>query len=198
MDYAKALRTPTIYDAITDAKRLGDIARFRFNESVLRHYEHLENFPRGVLPIGDAICRFNPIYGQGMSVASMEAVALGRLMARRARERDPLAELAPEYFVEVARIVDTPWAAAAIPDFVHPETRGERPPDFEQTLKFGGALGMLAAHDPAVHRLTAEVQHLLKPRSVYQDPDLVQRVLAVMREPKAARGNAPSQEGKRP
>ena len=198
MDYAKALRTPTIYNAITDAKRLGDIARFRFNESVLRHYEHLENFPRGVLPIGDAICRFNPIYGQGMSVASMEAVALGRLMARRARERDPLAELAPEYFVEVARIVDTPWAAAAIPDFVHPETRGERPLDFEQTLKFGGALGMLAAHDPGVHRLTAEVQHLLKPRSVYQDPDLVQRVLAVMREPKAARGNAPGQEGKRP
>jgi 2-polyprenyl-6-methoxyphenol hydroxylase-like FAD-dependent oxidoreductase len=180
MEYAKGLRTQTIYNAIKHAKRLGDIARFRFNESVLRHYPRLEHFPRGVLPIGDAICRFNPIHGQGMSVAAQEAVALGRLLARRARERDPLAELAPEYFAKVARIIDTPWAAAAIPDFVHPDTRGERPADFEQILKFGAALGKLAARDPAVHKLNAEVQHLLKPRSVYQDPDLVQRVLAVM------------------
>ena len=189
MEYAKGLRAPTIYDAIKHAKRLGDIARFRFNESVLRHYPRVESFPRGVLPIGDAICRFNPIYGQGMSVAALEAVALGRLLAARARERDPLAELAPAYFADVARIIDTPWAAAAIPDFVHPDTRGERPADFEQTVRFGAALGKLAARDPAVHRLTAEVQHLLKPRSAYQDPDLVQRVRAMMSGPK---------EGKQP
>jgi len=180
MEYAKGLRTSTIYNAIEHAKRLGDIARFRFNESVLRHYQRLENFPRGLLPIGDAICRFNPIHGQGMSVATLEALALGRLLALRARERDPLAGLAPEYFAEVSRLVETPWMLAAIPDFVHPDTRGERPADFEQTLKFGIALGKLAARDPAVHRLTSEVQHLLKPRSVYQDPDLMQRVLAVM------------------
>jgi 2-polyprenyl-6-methoxyphenol hydroxylase-like FAD-dependent oxidoreductase len=189
MEYAKGLRAPTIYNAIKHAKRLGDIARFRFNDSVLRHYQRVESFPRGVLPIGDAICRFNPIYGQGMSVAAMEAVALGQLLGARARERDPLAELAPAYFAEVARIIDTPWAAAAIPDFVHPDTRGERPADFEQTVKFGAALGKLAARDPAVHRLTSEVQHLLKPRSVYQDPDLVQRVRAMMSGPK---------EGKQP
>jgi 2-polyprenyl-6-methoxyphenol hydroxylase-like FAD-dependent oxidoreductase len=189
MEYAKGLRTPTIYNAIKHAKRLGDIARFRFNESVLRHYPRVENFPRGVLPIGDAICRFNPIYGQGMSVAALEAAALARLLAARARERDPLAELAPAYFAEVARLIDTPWAAAAIPDFVHPDTRGERPADFEQTVKFGAALGKLAARDPAVHRLTSEVQHLLKPRSVYQDPDLVQRVRALMSG--AKEGNQP-------
>ena len=189
MEYAKGLRAPTIYNAIKHAKRLGDIARFRFNESVLRHYPGVESFPRGVLPIGDAICRFNPIYGQGMSVAAMEAVALGQLLGARARERDPLAELAPAYFAEVAQIIDTPWAAAAIPDFVHPDTRGERPADFEQTVKFGAALGKLAARDPVIHRLTSEVQHLLKPRSVYQDPDLVQRVRAMMSGPK---------EGKQP
>jgi len=176
MEYARALRTETIYSAIKHAKRLGEIARFRFNESVLRHYQRLENFPRGVLPIGDAICRFNPIYGQGMSVAAQEAVALRRLLARGVS----LAELAREYFAEVARIVETPWAQAAIPDFVHPDTRGERPADFEQTVKFGMALGRLAARDPEVHRLTSEVQHLLKPRSVYQDPELVQKVMAVI------------------
>jgi hypothetical protein len=67
-------------------------------------------------------------------------------------------------------------------DFVFPDTRGQRPADFETTLKFGIALTRLAAEDPAVHKLTIEVQHLLKPRSVYRDPTLVQRVLAKMAE----------------
>ena len=180
--YVQGLRTSTVYDAVKHAKRLGDIAHFRFPESVYRRYERLENFPRGVLPLGDAICRFNPVYGQGMSVAAQEARALSRLLAARVRETDPLAGLAPTFFKEVSALVATPWAGAAIPDFVHPDTRGERPANFEQTLKFGIALGKLAARDPAIHKLTAEVQHLLKPRSVYQDPELVQRVLVGMAE----------------
>ena len=63
-----------------------------------------------------------------------------------------------------------------------PETRGQRPADFESTLRFGIALTRLAAEDPAVHKLTAEVQNLLKPRSAYRDPALMQRVLATMAE----------------
>ena len=113
-----------------------------------------------------------------MSVAAQEAQALGRLLAARATEPDPLAGLGPPFFAEAARLIETPWFSAAIPDFVHPETRGERPANLEQMLKIGLALTRLAARDPAVHRLTAEVQHLLKPRSVYQDPELMQRVLA--------------------
>jgi hypothetical protein len=67
-------------------------------------------------------------------------------------------------------------------DFAFPHTRGQRPVDFETTLKFGTALSRLAAEDPVVHRLTIEVQHLLKPRSVYRDPNLMQRVFAKMAE----------------
>jgi len=81
LTYAKALRTPTIYNAISHAKRLDGVARYGFPESVRRHFERLDYFPRGLLPIGDAICRFNPVYGQGMSVAAQEACLLQRLLA---------------------------------------------------------------------------------------------------------------------
>jgi 2-polyprenyl-6-methoxyphenol hydroxylase-like FAD-dependent oxidoreductase len=144
-----------------------------------RHFERLDVFPRGLLPIGDAICRFNPVYGQGMSVAALEACLLGRLLQRLGDEGDPIASLAPTFFTEVQPLLETPWSVATL-DFAFPDTRGQRPADFETTLKFGIALNQLAAEDPAVHKLTLEVQHLLKPRSVYRDPALLQRVLEKM------------------
>jgi 2-polyprenyl-6-methoxyphenol hydroxylase-like FAD-dependent oxidoreductase len=179
--YAGALRTPTIYNAISRAERVGGVARYGFRESVRRHFERLDKFPRGLLPIADAICRFNPVYGQGMSVAAQEACLLRTLLGRLAGEGDPIAALAPAFFAEVQALIETPWAVAIL-DFVFPETRGQRPADFETVLKFGLALTRLAAEDPAVHKLTAEVQNLLRPRSAYRDPALVQRVFAIMAE----------------
>ena len=181
LTYARALRTQTIYTAISHAKRLGGVARYGFPESVRRHFERLDVFPSGLLPIGDAICRFNPVYGQGMSVAAQEACLLQRLLERLGGVSNPIAGLAPAFFAEVQPLIETPWSVAIL-DFVFPDTRGKRPADFETTLKFGVALIRLAAEDPAVHKLTAEVQNLLKPRSVYLDPALMQRALAVMAE----------------
>ena len=181
MTYARALRTPTIYNAISHAKRLDGVARYAFPQSVWRHFERLDVFPRGLLPIGDAICRFNPVYGQGMSVAALEACLLRELLKRLEGDSNPISGLAPTFFAEVQTLLETPWSVAIL-DFAFPDTRGQRPADFETILKFGIALTRLSAEDPAVHKLTAEVQNLLRPRSVYRDPVLVQRALAKMAE----------------
>jgi 2-polyprenyl-6-methoxyphenol hydroxylase-like FAD-dependent oxidoreductase len=179
--YARELRTPTIYNAVRHAKRLDGVARYAFPESIRRHFERLNNFPRGLLPVGDAICCFNPVYGQGMSVAALEACLLKQLLGSSEKAGDPIAGLASAFFAEIPALIETPWSVATF-DFAFPGTRGTRPADFEMTLKFGIALTRLAAEDLAVHRLTAEVQQLLKPRSVYRDPDLVRRVFAKMAE----------------
>jgi 2-polyprenyl-6-methoxyphenol hydroxylase-like FAD-dependent oxidoreductase len=141
LTYAQAMRTPTIYNAISRAKPLDGVARYGFPESVRRHFERLDGFPRGLLPIGDAICRFNPVYGQGMSVAALEACLL--LLERLGGDRDPIAGLAPAFFAEVQALIETPWSVAIL-DFAFPDTRGQRPADFETTLKFGIALTRLA------------------------------------------------------
>jgi 2-polyprenyl-6-methoxyphenol hydroxylase-like FAD-dependent oxidoreductase len=181
MTYARALRTPTIYNAISHAKRLDGVARYAFPQSVWRHFERLDVFPRGLLPIGDAICRFNPVYGQGMSVAALEACLLRGLLKRLEGDSNPISGLAPTFFAEVQALLETPWSVAIL-DFAFPDTRGQRPADFETILKFGIALTRLSAEDPAIHKLTAEVQNLLRPRSVYRDSVLVQRALAKMTE----------------
>jgi 2-polyprenyl-6-methoxyphenol hydroxylase-like FAD-dependent oxidoreductase len=177
--YAHRLRTPTIYDAIKRAEPLGEIVRFGFPASFRRHFDRLEEFPRGLLPFGDSICRFNPVYGQGMSVAAQEARLLHELLERSAAEPDPLAGLAPAFFAESTALIETPWALAAVPDLAHPETVGQRPDDLDQALELTEGLFQLAAQDAAVHKLLFEVLHLLKPQSVLRDPDLVERVKTV-------------------
>src|SRR5229473_6406183 len=167
LTYAQAMRTPTIYNAISHAKRLDGVARYGFPESVRRHFERLEVFPRGLLPIGDSICRFNPVHGQGMSVAAQEACLLRELLAAQSPPGDPLQGLAKVFFEKIPTLIETPWNVATF-DFMHPATRGQRPADFETRIKFAAALTKLAAGDPDFHRLTAEVQPLLKPRSVYR------------------------------
>jgi 2-polyprenyl-6-methoxyphenol hydroxylase-like FAD-dependent oxidoreductase len=136
--------------------------------------------PGGLLATADSLCRFNPIYGQGMSVASQEAALLCRLLAGTSPAAIAGGELACTFFREAQPLIEAPWAMSALPDFVYPDTRGERPPDMAAKLQFTRALFALAARDAEVHKLTAEVQHLLKPQSAYRDPALVRQVMAQM------------------
>ena len=184
MDYAQRLETKTIYHAIKHAERQGGFERYAYPASVWRRFDRLSAFPRGLLPIGDSICRFNPVYGQGMSVAAQEARLLQLLLKGRAAKADPLAGLAPAFFSESLPLVEESWNMSAVPDLVYPEARGERPADFENRFKYNGALIRTAMRDAAVHRLLVEVQQLLKPPSVLEDPAvdrLVQLELLQMR-----------------
>jgi 2-polyprenyl-6-methoxyphenol hydroxylase-like FAD-dependent oxidoreductase len=177
LDFARHLRTSTIYDAIRGARRVGDIHRFAFPQSCWRHFDRVADFPRGVLPIGDAICTFNPVYGQGMSVAAQESRLLGQLLARERGATATLSKLPEAFFAALRPILETPWAMAAVPDFIFPQTTGQRPADFARVLRLGFAMQRLAARRPAVHKLMVEVQHLLKPRSAYRTPILMARLL---------------------
>ena len=182
LEFAHGLRTQTIYNAIKDAKREGEIARFGFRESAWRHFEQLAPLPRGLLPFADSICRFNPVYGQGMSVAALEAALLSRILVEAGDNPDPLADLSQRFVAEAQAIIAPPWQMSAIPDLANPLTRGERPANLQQVIGFAVALTVLAGRDPEVHKLDAEVRQLLKPPSALMEPTLVARVMEVANE----------------
>jgi 2-polyprenyl-6-methoxyphenol hydroxylase-like FAD-dependent oxidoreductase len=172
--YARELSTPTVYNALKNATRLTEITPYSFSESRWRHFAQVSDFPGGLLPIGDAICRFNPVYGQGMSVAAREASLLFDLLGRF--NSDSLQTVAYDFLTKAEDMIADPWAMSAIPDFIYPETTGVRPKDLGERLNFQKGLGRLAARDAAVFELLMDVRNLLKPLNVLDDPSIVGRI----------------------
>ena len=113
-----------------------------------------------------------------MTVAAQEAALPRRLLGKRGSNDRPLAHLA-RLFPKARGMIETPWGQAAIPDFVMPETEGERLPDFQNQLRFGGALARLAAENADVHKLGRSAP-LIRPSSDLRAPELVARVQALM------------------
>jgi 2-polyprenyl-6-methoxyphenol hydroxylase-like FAD-dependent oxidoreductase len=180
LEFARKLRTPTCYQAIKDARMLGKVVGFLFPESRHRHFSELEAFPKGLLPVADVICHFNPLYGQGMSVAALEAEAFCELL----REwQGDFHELTRAFLQRTDEIIAVPWNTAAIPDLAYPDTRGERPANHRQLLEFGGAFLHLAALDPSVHKLRLEIIGLLKPyTALTNNTALMQRIQNLIEE----------------
>ena len=104
-----------------------------------RRFENLRSFPRGLVPIADVISRFNPLFGQGMSVAAQEATALSDLLRSRETSADPLDGLAEAFFQQIQPLLATPWSIAEN-DFIYPQTRGQRPHDIEGRLSLRGSV----------------------------------------------------------
>jgi len=180
IEFTSNLRTQTCYHAIKGATMIGEVAHFLFRESCHRHFSELEFLPKGLLPVADAICCFNPVHGQGMSVAALEAVAFRELLDA---EQGDFHDLPRAFFQRAAQIIEGPWNMAALPDLAYPNTRDERPPSLMQSLMFGAAFTELAARDASAHKLMMEIRSLLQPFSaLMSDAALMQRIQTVMVE----------------
>jgi 2-polyprenyl-6-methoxyphenol hydroxylase-like FAD-dependent oxidoreductase len=173
------LITPTIHDALRRAKPLDGIRHFGFPASLWRHFERMPRLPRGILPIADALCRFNPIHGQGMSAAAKQARLLQIALGQAAAQPDPLAAAQAVFMAEVESVLQTPWSMSTSADLAFPKTRGERPENFEKGRQFEAALFRAVVADPIVHRAMVEVGQLLQPQSLFHEPNVKQRIKAV-------------------
>ena len=180
MAFARNLSDPCIHDRISKAKQLTPFVTYRPMESKWRRYEKLAEFPDRLLPLGDAIAQVNPIYGQGMALASHHAMCLWQAFEDRAKDGASLDGVAREYLAATFSFTQQVWSGLEVVDFAFPKTTGERPADIEQRQAFTYALRRLGQEDPEVHRLMMRVNQLVEPGSVLGREDIVARVQAIM------------------
>ena len=178
LEASRSLITPTVYNALRYARPPDGIRHYRFPVSTWKHFERLPRLPRGVLPIADAFCRFNPIHGQGMSSAAKQACLLQDVL-RPSADPDSIAALQAGFMAKIVSVLETPWTMSTSADLAFPQTRGERPDNFVEARQFEAALFRAVIIDPVVHRAMIEVAHLLQPQSVLQEPDIILRIEAV-------------------
>jgi hypothetical protein len=175
----RQLRTTTIYNEVCNLQPIDGPRHFVFDESRWRHFELLDRLPTGVLPIGDSICRFNPIYGQGQSAAALQAGLLGDALASVASEEvDPIGLLQSRFMANTAQLLETPWNLGVSADFAFPSTRGQRPERYEEGRQFEANLFRAMVADPVVQRAFANVMHLTEGFGSLHDPAIRQRIEA--------------------
>src|SRR5215472_5431816 len=155
--FARTLPAPYIHEVVSRNEPVGEAASTRFPASVWRRYELLQRFPAGYLVFGDAICSFNPIYGQGMSVAALEAMQLENTLVSGA------GSMAKTFFRRAAKVVEIPWSIAVGADLRIPETVGRRTAGVKLVNWYISKLHKAAHADPVAALAFHRVGNLLAP-----------------------------------
>lgn len=169
--FVQSLPVPDIYEVIKDAEPLDNPVSFRYPASVRRHYEELTRLPDRFLIMGDAACSFNPVYGQGMTVAALEALTL-REHLKAGTPPPPLG-----FAKDIAKVIDVPWQISAGGDLAYPEVQAPRPLMVRVMNKYMAKLQVAATKDGAVTRTFMRVAGLVDPPQALMKPGMIARVM---------------------
>jgi 2-polyprenyl-6-methoxyphenol hydroxylase-like FAD-dependent oxidoreductase len=169
--FAQSLSFSDIYEAIRHAEPLDEPVTFRFPASVRRRYERLTRLPAALLPLGESICSFNPVYGQGMTVAAQQALVLQRHL----RRPGPLPTRA--ILNDFARVVDGPWQMARGADLAIPAVPGRRSLPQRLMTAYIAHLHAAAAHDERLATAFVRVSGMVDGPAALLRPRVALRVL---------------------
>jgi 2-polyprenyl-6-methoxyphenol hydroxylase-like FAD-dependent oxidoreductase len=173
-EFAKSLPDPIVANLLATAEPVTDPVRYRFPTSRRRAFDRLDRLPAGYVALGDAVSSFNPIYGQGITVAAMAAGALGAALDRHGTAT---VEAARDYYRAAAGLIATPWRFAVGGDFAIPKTTGPRPRGVTLSNWYARRLALASQVAPDINATFLSVQQLIDPPSVLFRPGLIARVL---------------------
>jgi 2-polyprenyl-6-methoxyphenol hydroxylase-like FAD-dependent oxidoreductase len=171
LEAAKNLPVPDIYNVIKDAEPMNEPVAYKFPANLRHKYELLDRFPAGYLVFGDALCSFNPIYGQGMTVAAMEAVALEESLTTGRNQ------LSRRFFDKARKIIDLSWSVAVGNDLGYAEIDGPRTPMIRLLNWYIGKLHLAAHSDARVSIAFLKVINMVAPPPNILKPNIIWRVM---------------------
>jgi 2-polyprenyl-6-methoxyphenol hydroxylase-like FAD-dependent oxidoreductase len=148
--FARSLRHPIIAEAIAGAEPVGPIRGHHGTVNRRRQVERMSRWPERFVVLGDAVCAFNPVYGQGMTVAALAAGTLDDCVREQRRAGD-LDGLAARFQRQLARRNAGAWMLSTGEDLRFPTTTGGRPgPVLRLQHRYLDRVGAACTRDPAV------------------------------------------------
>lgn len=174
-DAMLAMAEPSLPLAIIEGLRraypIGEAVTYRHAAAIWRRYDQLAEFPSGLVVIGDAFCSLDPTYGQGMTIAALQALTLRDCL----RAGD--AHLAQRFFRAAAQYIGETWAANKARD--RATSGAYRPRGFRQRLRGRMTRAALnaATRDAVLTERLFRVFNFIDPPSRLHDPALLPRIL---------------------
>jgi 2-polyprenyl-6-methoxyphenol hydroxylase-like FAD-dependent oxidoreductase len=155
--FAESLPATDVAEVLRSAKPLDDPAKMRYPASQWHHYEKLARHPEGFLVTGDALCNFNPVYGQGMTIAALEALTLKRLLA------DGPVDLPRRFYAATAKFLSQAWSVSTGADLRFPEVEGKRTPVDGLVNRYLDRYRIAASADPVLGTAFLRVTNMIDP-----------------------------------
>lgn len=161
--FGDELRLTEVPEIMRLAEPVDEPVAFRYPTVTWHRYDLLRQFPEGLAIVGDAVCSLNPIYGQGMTVAALEAIALGdRLASGQVLDTR-------NYLRDLGRITGGAWALALGADLGFPEIEGPRTPATRFLGWYVDRVQAAAVHDPRMGSAFAQVAGLVdRPQALFR------------------------------
>ena len=169
--WAGTVVSPDLAGLLADRPLLERPRAYRFRASRRRRFERLPRPPRGYVAIGDAVCSFNPAFGQGMSVAALEARALAEEVARGPEQ------LESRYHRRAAGVVDGAWDVVVGADLDIGGVTGRRPRGHRAVSSYVRRAQRVARQDAVVAAALLRVVNLVEPPASLMAPAIARRVL---------------------
>ena len=164
LEFARSLQKPEIFNVIQNAEPLTPLTPYKFISNTRRHYEKLAHFPEGYLVYGDALCSFDPVYGQGMTVACVESLALRECLAKGTQG------IARRFFQMASRFIETPWQIAVGSDLQNPRVEGKRTAQVRFVNWYIAKFYRAAQRDAALATKFLEVANLMQQPTALLSP----------------------------
>ncbi len=186
LGFARSLPTPALAQLVERLGPLSAVTSYRFPSSQRRHHDKVATPPAGLVTLGDAACSFNPVYGQGMACAALQARALAEAVADTGVRCDVLPA---RFHRSAARIIDAPWTIAVGADFLHPRTTGPKAPGTDLANHYTQRLVRATHHSLRLARTFNRVVNLVEPPTALVRPSVVARVGAASVAARGSRGD---------
>jgi len=180
LEFARTLPTSTIYHAIKDAEAITPIYSYRGTENRWRHYEILSRYPENLAVIGHAVCAFNPVYGQGMTVAALDAQMLDECLQKQ-RERYPEGDLkgfGRQFQEKLAKLHTIPWTFAISQDSRYRGSTGAKLNLATRlTIDYMDLVLKVLVSDAKVCQAFLEVLHMIESPAVLFHPSIAVKAI---------------------
>ena len=125
LEFTRGLEHPEIYNCVSQWQPVGTLKTYKFQANRRRHYEKMDGRPHNLLVLGDAYGHCNPIFGQGMSIACIQADILGQSL----KQHNDYHKAVAAYFLQMAKFYDIPWRLINNEDRRYPQCQqGKKPP----------------------------------------------------------------------